>query len=141
MRIEVDQSGKIERTQSNTVLAFSNDTEFAVIVLAVEKRECLRRWRQQGKSGKVLYPKLFVAALFLLLKNHLRQSSLVVIDPEYPGHEQDIRAQLLRHIRRHIPQFPADRIVFRQIGKQSRAHKKAPGVFRGLEPANRSPCA
>lgn len=137
MRIAIDQSGKIERTQSNTALAFSNAKEFAALILAVEKRECLKYWRRRGKSAKSLYQRLFAAALFLLLKDHLSQISSIEIDPEYPGRETEIRAWLLQHIREIAPQFPAERIVFRRIGKQSRAHQKALAVFRGQEIANR----
>jgi hypothetical protein len=54
MHIEVDQSGKIERTQRNTVLAFSNEIEYAALFLAVEKRESVTWLRQRGESGKTL---------------------------------------------------------------------------------------
>jgi hypothetical protein len=137
MRIEIDQSGKIEHTQSNTVLAFSNDEEFAILVLAVEKRTCLKEWRQRGKSSRTLYQRLFAAALFLLIKNHLDQISAIEIDSEYPGQEAEIRGWLIQHIRKQVPTFPTHRIVFRRVGKRSRAHQKALAVFRNEEQADR----
>ncbi|MCX7838238.1 MAG: hypothetical protein N2559_02110 [Anaerolineae bacterium] len=137
MRIEIDQSGKIEHTQSNTVLAFSNDEEFALLILAVEKRACLKEWRGRGKNAKMLYQRLFAAALFLLIKNHLNQISLVEIDPEYPGRETEIRGWLIQHIRKLVPTFSPERIIFRRVGKRSRAHQKALAVFRNEEQANR----
>lgn len=46
--VEVDQSGKIERTQVNTALAFSDGIEASILILAVEKRECVKKLRQRG---------------------------------------------------------------------------------------------
>jgi len=68
---------------------------FALLILAVEKRACLEAWRQRGKSAKTLYQRLFAAALFLLIKTHLNQIDSIEIDPEYPGREAEIRAWLL----------------------------------------------
>jgi hypothetical protein len=131
--IEVDQSGKIERTQENTVLAFSNGIGSSVLILAVEKRECVRRLRQRGETGKTLYLKLFAAGLFVLFEDHLDQIESITIDVEYPGKEAAIRSMLLNHIRKRIPAFPGERIVFRRIGKKSQAHHHALAVYRGLE--------
>jgi len=137
MHIQVDQSGKIERTQRNTALALSNEIEYAVLFLAVEKRESVARLRQRGESGKTLYLKLFAAALFLLLEDHLDQLDEIVIDQEYPGKESQIRELLLNHIWKVSSSFSRERIVFRQIGKKSPAHRKALAVYRGKARADR----
>ncbi|MBM4467380.1 MAG: hypothetical protein FJ014_17800 [Chloroflexi bacterium] len=137
MQIKVDQSGKIERTQRNTALALSNEIQYTVLFLAVEKRKTVTQLRQRGESGKTLYLKIFAAALFLLLEDHLDQLDEVVIDPEYPGKEAQIRELLLNHIWKVAPSFPRVRIVFRQIGKKSPAHRKALAVYRGDVKADR----
>jgi hypothetical protein len=137
VHIQVDQSGKIERTQRNTVLALANEMEYAVLFLAVEKRESVTRLRQKGESGKTLYLKLFAAALFLLLEDHVDQLDEVVIDQEYPGKESQIRELLLNHIWKVSPSFSRERIVFGQIGKKSPAHRKALAVYRGQAQADR----
>jgi hypothetical protein len=129
--IEIDQSGKIERTQENTVLAFSDGTQASILILAVEKRQCVKRLRQRGETGKTLYRKLFVAALFLLIKDYLGQIEIIAIDAEYPGQEAEISSGLLNHIRRIDPSFSEQRIVFGRIGKKSSAHRKALAVYRG----------
>lgn len=41
MEIEVDQSVKIEDTAGDTVLAFSNDVQRAIVIPAAVKREAL----------------------------------------------------------------------------------------------------
>lgn len=137
VNVEVDQSGKVERTQVNTALAFSDGIEASILILAVEKRECVRRLRQRGESGTTFYLKLFAAALFLLLKDYLGQFGVITMDVEYPGKEDEIRAMLLNHIWEIDPGFSKERIVFRRIGKKSRAHRKALAVYRGEEKPDR----
>lgn len=137
VNIEVDQSGKIERTQVNTSLAFSDGLAASILILAVEKRTCVRRLRQRGKSGTTFYLKLFAAALFLLLKDYLDQLEVITIDVEYPGREDEIRVMLLNHIWKIDPGFSKERIVFRRIGKKSQAHRKALAVYRGEEEPDR----
>ena len=68
---------------------------------------------------------LFAACLYLLLDQHLHQLRKIVIDIEYPGKNVDIKAFLLRYIRRQIPDFEADKITFQLIGKKSPADFKA----------------
>ena len=55
MRVEVDQSGKIGDTKVATVLAFSNEEHFTILIPATVKRACLQRLRKRGKSGATLY--------------------------------------------------------------------------------------
>ncbi len=135
--IEVDQSGKIERTQVNTALAFSDGIEASILILAVDKRECVRKLRQRGESGRTMYLKLFAAALFLLLKDYLDQLGVITIDVEYPGKDAEIRAMLLDRIWKIEPTFSKERIVFRRIGKKSSSHRKALAVYRGEEQPDR----
>lgn len=137
MYAEIDQSGRIEDTRVNTVLAFSDEISFSPLVLAVDKRECVRMMRDRGETGKTLYLKLFTAALFLLIKDFLDRLDLIVIDQEYEGKENEIKGMLLNYIRAIKPSFPKDGIEFRGIGKRSRAHRKAIAVFRGEEQPNR----
>ena len=135
--VEVDQSGKIERTQVNTALAFSDGIEASILILGVEKRECVKKLRQRGESGKTFYLKLFAAALFLLLTDYLDQLEVITIDVEYPGKEAEIRAMLLDYIWKTDPAFSKERIVFRRVGKKSRSHRKALAVYRGEEEAGK----
>lgn len=55
MYVEIDQSGRIEDTRVNTVLALSDEISFSLLILAVDKRECVRRMRERGETGKTLY--------------------------------------------------------------------------------------
>lgn len=50
MNIEIDQSGKIENTNKDTVIAFSDDTCGSILIKAVDKREIQKIFRDIGKS-------------------------------------------------------------------------------------------
>jgi hypothetical protein len=137
--VEVDQSGKIERTQEDTVLAFSNNHSYVIRIPATVKRRMLLHLRQQPKhtrNKKAMYMRLFVAGLYLLLKDHLNSLANVIIDTEYTGSEADIRSMLLSLIWRSDPNYPEARIVFQQVGKKSPAHVLAWAVHGKKRPAD-----
>ena len=129
--IEVDQSGRIGDTSVATVLAFSNEISFSVLIPAAVKREYVEFLRSYYRHLRQPYMKLFAAGLFLLLKDHLCSIESVTIDREYTGLEGIIKGMLLNHLRKLDPEFPKEGIAFRHIGKKSRAHQKAYDTFRG----------
>lgn len=83
MHIEVDQSGKVEDTATNTVIAFSNEKKRAILIPATVKRACLQELRQEGKTGKSIYRRLFVVGLLFLLKDSVKK---VVSEEELMKH-------------------------------------------------------
>ncbi len=129
---QIDQSVKIEQTSRDTVLAFSDDIQFAIRIPASVKREVLAVLRAKGKGAPTAQLMLFTAGLFLLLRDIAQDLVAVTIDQEYPGHEADIRGMLLRFFReRSGLQISKETIVFGQIGRRSRAHERAWRVHRG----------
>jgi len=138
LRIEVDQSGKIEQTNMDTVLAFSNGISYAVLIPAKVKRTAIHLLRGTGKRGKIAYTLLFAAALYQLLKDYLDRVDLIVIDIEYEGNEQDVKLMLLNLIWQSHPTYSAANITFRPIGKRSPAHKKALATHRRVVKADRT---
>jgi hypothetical protein len=105
--VEVDQSGKIEAIGKLTILAFSNDISYSIVIPAEAKRAGLDVLRQKRLGPTQITIRLFATALFLLLEKHLLQLGLIQIDLEYHGHDSDIRAMLLHLIRRVEPSFSA----------------------------------
>jgi hypothetical protein len=137
--VELDQSGKIEATNEDTILALAQNTHdtYAVLIPATLKRYLIKTLRKKYAKPQILYLRLFCASLFLLLRGYgLTKLSTVVIDTEYWGHEAEIKGELLNFIRRQAPDFPKDAIVFTQIGKQSPAHQAALATFRGERPTD-----
>lgn len=50
MRIEIDQSGKIEDTSKHTFLAFSNKEHFVIKISSMEKQKLQKHFRKTGKG-------------------------------------------------------------------------------------------
>jgi hypothetical protein len=130
MYVEVDQSGKIEVTNRDTILAFSNDEQSIILIPSRVKREILGEIRDR-RTRQRPYFILFAMALYELLKDHLGRLRFIVIDVEYTGRDQYIKSELLKLIRTHDPDYPEQRIIFAHIGKKSEAHRKALGAYRG----------
>lgn len=129
MRIEIDQSGKIENTNKDTIVAFSNRVFGSILIEAKDKREIQEIFRRIGKSRVFIY-KLFAILIFLLIKNHLKKIEEIVIDEEYPGKSVLIKDFLLREIRKVYPKFSKENIFFKPIGKKSKAHNIAYNTFK-----------
>ncbi len=95
LRIEVDQSGKIE-TPHLTVLAYANGQVYTILIPTRVKREVLGRLRVRGLSRSLAAIRMFAVALWLLLRDVIDTTTAITIDTEYIGHEADIKAALLR---------------------------------------------
>ena len=133
MRVEVDQSGKFEWTQKPTILAVANGVRFTLRISAGDKRIVQQTLRQRRPewSAKLVKVYVFSVLLYLLLRDHMAQTSMVVIDTEYTGYEAVIKNRVLTLCRRQGIKVYADQIMFQQVGKKSPAHKAAITVFRG----------
>jgi hypothetical protein len=131
MKLMVDQSIKIGDTQSPTVLALSNDIQRAILIPASVKRECIRALRGRWTPDATLYIRLFAAGLFLLLRELLTTADRITIDVEYPGHERDIKRDLLLLCRQAGDVVDPSVIHFEHIGKRSPAHYLGLKTFRG----------
>lgn len=127
MRIEIDQSGKVEDTQKLTVVCFSNGKAKTLLISAKEKRKVLIIMREIDRPYKNFVFRIFSGLMFLLIKNEKIDS--LVIDREYPGHEGVIRNILLSLFDKNKIKSP--KVSFGQIGKKSKAHQEAIAVFQG----------
>jgi hypothetical protein len=85
--VEVDQSGKVEDTKEDTVLALANGKQFSVLIPAPVKRACIQALRLQGRPASTFYLQLYTIALYFLLREHIEELSRVMIDNEYMGQE------------------------------------------------------
>ncbi|MCG2700747.1 hypothetical protein L6267_01100 [Candidatus Parcubacteria bacterium] len=66
MKIEIDQSGKIENTGKDTIIAFSNGSFGSISISAKDKREIQRIFRKIGKPRVFVY-RVFAVLIFLLI--------------------------------------------------------------------------
>lgn len=135
--VQVDQSGKVEDTATDTVLAFSDDTSYAILIPSRVKRQCLLELRRRGQTGKSLYWLIFATGLFLLLKDHFKKLPLVIIDIEYEGQTARIKEHLINLLKRKDIPAVQNQVTFRRIGKKSLAHSIAYQVHRGTQSPDR----
>lgn len=136
MQIEIDQSGKIEYTRVDTVVAFSNSKSKSILIKAVEKRRLQTVFREQ-KKGRVFVYKAFALLIYLLIKDDFDNITSIIIDQEYKGKASEIKTYLLRQIKKDGMSFTASHIHFLEIGKKSSAHFKAYDTARGKMKPNK----
>ncbi len=123
--VEVDQSGKIEDTKEDSVLAFANGKQYSILIPATVKRDCIQALRLQGRPASTFYLQLYTIALYFLLREHIATLSRVSIDSEYMGQEVRIQEFLLNLLHRHGYQASAHQLYFTSVGKSSPAHTVA----------------
>lgn len=129
MKIEIDQSVRVEELTRDTILGIANkQASFTFVIPRRAKRVLYEKFRRQGKPKKFA-PYVFAAAVSEALKRAPFKSSDVVIDIEYPGYEQEI----LKIIKR---QHPETEVYFTALGKKSHAHFAAYGVHIGRKKAD-----
>lgn len=119
MKIEIDQSGKIESTNKSTVIGFSNGKNKTIIIFSKEKQKLQKYFRQIKKPRVFIYAVFATLIIFLLKKE--RDLGQIIIDVEYPGQEALIKNYLLsfsdkKSLNRRL-------IIFKTIGKSSRVHE------------------
>lgn len=127
MKVEVDQSIKIEQTSKDTIIAFSNDTNYSIVIPSKVKQHLKKEFRRLSMPHFFLY-RTFAAGVVLLIKGHLRKIDVLIIDREYAGREKTIEnaiLEMLKRMRRKQPQ-----IYFKEIGHSARAHNIAYAVMK-----------
>src|SRR3989344_6081758 len=94
MTYQIDQSGKIEDTAKDTVLALAKkDHSYTIRILARENRKLQQYFKDQREPKLFIY-KTFAAGVFILLNTFNMEISSVTIDREYIGHERLISDML-----------------------------------------------
>ena len=127
-KIEIDQSGKIESTNADTVIATSGGD--SLLIPAAIKRECLLEMRRQGDYIKHSQIILFTVGVFLLVRDKTKKGSTLVIDEEYKGNGGLIREHLINLMKRSNRKIDPDSIQMGHVGKKSKAHELAIATYR-----------
>ena len=129
MKIEIDQSGKIENTNRLTVIAFSNKINKSILITAKDKKSIQSVFRRIGQPKLFIY-KLFAVAIFILIKDELNKIDQIVIDQEYTGYESLIKKFIFETAERNNQKIESGIIHIHSIGKKSNAHKIALKAFQ-----------
>ena len=125
---QIDQSGRVEYTSHDTVIAISNGERNAILIKAKDKRYLQQVFRKMGKNN------IFVFRVFSLLIVQLVKITKcceeLTIDLEYPGRESQIKNYILEDLKNSGSKINTENIKFGRIGKKSEAHWHAYYVFK-----------
>jgi len=116
----VDQSGKVEQTNRDTVVAATDGKSVAVVIRSRDKQRLFARAKQSRRKN--LYLRVFAYAIFRAIETLLHEDARIVIDAEYPGKEHTIIEMLCDFSEENGRPLNPKRIEFDCIGKQSKAH-------------------
>lgn len=128
---QIDQSGKIEQTERNTVVACINEKQLTVLLKKAEKRKLQRVFR--AANMQKLFPYVTFATLIAILLHKLSPKHKVIIDREYFGHEDFIEERIEVYITQLGSKMP--QVSFGHVGKLSKAHQLGYRVAIGKEKA------
>ena len=130
MKIEVDQSGKIEQLDTPTVIACANGISLAIIIKASEKRLLFTQLRTSIVIKADRQAVIFAVLVFLLLRNLKKMPSSIILDEEYTGKNVIVCKTLEKLLMRQFKGRWQGVIRVQQIGKHSPAHVKARELHR-----------
>ncbi|TSC91653.1 MAG: Uncharacterized protein CEN92_235 [Candidatus Berkelbacteria bacterium Licking1014_96] len=129
MKIEIDQSGRIEDTSKLSVVAYSNDHHKSLLITARDKKTIQVVFRKMGQPKLFVY-KLFAVAIFVLIKNELKRIDQIIIDREYTGYENLIKQLIFEIAERNKKEIEKDIIHFHSIGRRCNAHGVSIKAYR-----------
>lgn len=130
---EIDQSGKIEQTERQTVIACTNGTRITILLKKGEKRKLQKIFKAMDMYKFFSY--LIFTALLALLIKELKPKHKIVIDKEYVGHENLIEEKVKVYLEQ-LGETYSPRIEFGHVGKLSAAHNLAYAVAIGKKNPN-----
>lgn len=128
--VEIDISGRVEDTSTDTVIVLANGVNKSLLISKKVKRNCLNKLRKCGFIGDTIYLRIYVIALFCLIKPVISKLGLVVLDEDFRGKEKGIKEQLINLFKKYNIKFKEVSFMFKFIGKQSPAHRLAISSLR-----------
>lgn len=133
MHITVDQSPRIENWTQDSVIAFSNSKQRAILIPSPLKREALALLKKRGKTEDTAKWIILAAGIFLLLQDDLPRITSVVIDREFDDRTmKSLCHWLWQKMKPLKPTLALHHISFTSIKRKNPAHYLAYGVFKGL---------
>lgn len=128
--VEIDISGRVEDTSTDTVIALANGVDKSLLIKKETKRDCLKKLRNYGFFGDTIYLRIYVIGLFHLIKSTIGKLGLIILDEDFRGKERAVKEQLINLFRKYKIEYQEVSLLFKFIGKQSPAHKLAISSLR-----------
>jgi len=133
MTYQIDQSGKIEQTNKNTVLALSNKKQYAIVIPRKIKRQLQEIYRRKGLTKFFIY-QIFALGIYFLLEP-LKDACEITIDIEYPGKNKIITSFIKAFLETN--EKPIHELRFKRIGNKPRVHYAAHDIFTKKKKADK----
>lgn len=124
MKVEVDQSIKIEQTNKATAIGLSNTVKVSVGISGKEKKLIQKYFRDNNQ------PRLFVVLTFSALVAYAIKEaggldSEITIDREYPGYDEFIKERVVAYLDKLKVKLHPDLLSVGLVGKESGSHSLA----------------
>lgn len=119
----MDQSGKIDQTSLDTVIALTNGIKYTLLFKKRDKRVVEKEFRKR-KLQKIFMVIIFANLVAFVIKNSKSKKS-VLIDTEYTGHNKFIEKIIQERLGNKCP-----KIKFGFVGKESKSDELAKKVAR-----------
>lgn len=124
MKVEVDQSGKIEHLDTPTIVALANDDQKVLIIKPSVKRRLMPQLYRSLIPKHDLFSLLFALVVSFLI-DEAHRNATIIIDEEYTGKNRLIAEALTKILFRRFGKKWRGSIRFANIGKHSSAHRLA----------------
>jgi len=136
MKIEIDQSGRVEYTSHKTVIADSLGNCLYVTTLT---KKIIQELYRKAKIPRIFVYEFFALLISLLIKETFSKTQTYIIDTEYPGKSDLIERHILKFCKRLIPKLNPDQISFGTIKEGSKSDKTAHEEFLKIKKAEKIP--
>jgi len=123
MQIEIDQSGKIEQTSLDTVIALTNSISYTLLFKKKDKRQ-LEKYCRKFRLRKIYSVIVFANLISLTIKKSKVKKS-ILIDTEYIGYNNFIKKIIQNKLGKDCPT-----IKFGYVGKESKSDDLARKVAK-----------
>lgn len=121
MKIFIDQSGKVEQTNTATVVAFANGKKGSVLLSAKDKRVIKKYYRLINKPT-MFSLQVFSSLVFLIIQHWKLNKGNLIIDKEYSGRESVIKKNILILCDKKRIDISSLNINFSLVGKTNACH-------------------
>lgn len=125
--MEIDQSGKVEKSGEKTVVADS--LGHVIVIRSRDKKKIQSVFRQAGRPRMYVY-ELFSVLVASVIRMSYQSGVIYVVDTEYLHQDGIIRSLILRSLKKFNIHLQKDELTFLQIGRKSKAHDHAYRSYR-----------
>jgi hypothetical protein len=127
MKVEIDQSGKVEDTAVKTVIG---DSLGNVVVLRAKDKRAIQAVYRLAGIPRIYMIHVFSLLTALVIAKTISKGAEYTIDAEYPGREDEIATLITGFLEKLGYADAKLPMQFLRVGKSSLAHEAAHAAFK-----------